>query len=338
MHLRKFASKCLNLIAFFLFIFLLGCNGNGIQLKDRSRSLQEWKEPNGKIKVLTTIGMISDLVKMIGDGHVDAFTLIQGELDPHTYQIVKGDDEKFSFAQLIFYNGLGLEHGPSLQHRLMTHSHAVAIGNNIQKKFPQKMLYYNGQLDPHIWMDVSLWAESIPLIVEALTIRDPSHAEDYQKNGEEVYKNLQNLHASLRSSMESIPQEKRYLITSHDAFNYFTRAYLSTEEERMQGTWQKRFAAPEGLAPDSQLSSEDIRIILDHMAQHQIQVLFPESNISKASIKKIISSGNEKGLNLHIAETHLYADAMGPPGSDGDSYLKMMQHNASTLIKWLSGL
>src|ERR1700722_13190650 len=98
-----------------------------------THSAKSWKEPNGKVKVLATIAMIGNLVEQIGGDYVDTFTLIGGELDPHSYQLVKGDDEKLAFANIIFFNGLGLEHGPSLQRYLYHEPKAIAIGDHIKE-------------------------------------------------------------------------------------------------------------------------------------------------------------------------------------------------------------
>jgi manganese/zinc/iron transport system substrate-binding protein len=318
-----------------LCFLLLLCACSGGDLQNRADELKQWKEPNGKLKVLSTTGMIDDLVKQIGDDHVDSIILIKGELDPHSYQLVKGDDEKLLFANLIFSNGLGLEHGPSLQRHLSGNPKAVPLGNLIMKEDPNLILHYNGQLDPHIWMDISLWEKTVPFIVEALSKQDPAHAGIYRANGDKLISEMKKKHEEIKREMVSIPAEKRFLVTSHDAFNYFTRAYLATDEERKNGSWQKRFAAPEGLAPESQLSVTDIQMIIDHLKKYNIHVLFPETNVSKDSIRKIISAGKEKGLELFIANPCLYGDAMGPPGSDGDTYLKMIQHNATTIAEYL---
>ncbi len=311
-----------------LFLILcLACNP--------SQSNKEWFKPNKKIKVLSTISMIDDLVRQIGGDAVDSMTLIKGELDPHSYQLVKGDDEKLAFADIIFYNGLGLEHGPSLHHYLESSGKAVGLGNRIREEHPELILLYNGQQDPHIWMDVSLWARTLTFIADALANKDPEHAPIFLENANKLQKALQELHAGIRKQMQEIPEHQRYLVTSHDAFNYFTRAYLAEDAELHNNDWQKRFAAPEGLAPESQLSVAEIQFIIDYLSKHQIHMLFPESNVSKDSLRKIIQAGKEKGLNLKLAQDPLYADAMGKPGSDGDTYMKMIQHNANMIAHYL---
>lgn len=317
-----------------LYILLFFCVSCASQEGTKSR-LKEWMQPNEKIKVLSTVGMIDDLVQIIGGEYVDGLVLITGQLDPHSYQLVKGDDEKFAFADIIFYNGLSLEHGPSIKKILSEKQNAYGLGDLIREEEPQLILEYNGQIDPHIWMDVSLWKKTIPIIVEKLSLYSPEHAETFSKNGQALETALSELHEEMFVKLQEIPQEKRYVVTSHDAFNYFAKTYLATDEERLDGTWQKRFAAPEGLSPDSQLSTYDIKEIVDHLEKYNIQVLFPESNVSRDSIKKIVSAGREKGLDLYIAECPLYADAMGPKGSDGDTYKKMIHHNAELIGLYL---
>jgi manganese/zinc/iron transport system substrate-binding protein len=291
-------------------------------------SLDSWMENNGKIKVLSTTNMIHDLVSEIGKEWIDATPLIIGEIDPHSYELVKGDDEKLSRAQMVFFNGLGLEHGASLHYRLKHHPRAVGLGDQIAKKHPEAILRVDGQVDPHIWMDVSLWAEAIDPIVEAFAEGDPEHASDYRKNGEALRQKMRDVHQSLRAQLQEVPASKRFLVTSHDAFNYFARSYLAEERET---SWKERVAAPEGLAPDGQLSSADIQKIIKHLMSHQIGVVFPESNVSRDSLRKIVSACQEKGLLVKVSDHVLYGDAMGPVGSDADTYLKMMKHNGAVL-------
>lgn len=320
---------------FFLLVsalFLISCSDSS---QHRQEELIRFRSKNGKVKVLSTIAMIGNLVTQIGKEHVDSLTLLSGDLDPHSYQLVKGDDEKLAYADIIFYNGLGLEHGPSLQHYLETSEKAIALGDKIMAENPEIILYVQGQLDPHIWMDISLWSRNISFIVSALSSIDPSHADLYQKNGEQLLAELKEIHQAIRAELSELPLNKRYLVTSHDAFNYFTRAYLATDQEQRDGTWSQRLAAPEGLAPESQLSAVHIQEIINYLILHHVHVIFPESNVSKDSIRKIVSAGKEKGLDITMAPCCLYSDAMGQPGSDGDTYQKMITHNAHWIMKYL---
>jgi manganese/zinc/iron transport system substrate-binding protein len=293
--------------------------------------------PNGKMKVLATTAQVCDLVANVGGEHVDAITLITGEMDPHSYELVKGDDEKLSYARLLFYNGLGLEHGASLKHRLQTHPGGVSIGDSILARQRARILSVDQQLDPHIWMDISLWMEGIDAVVQALSQADPEHAAYFAENGSALRVRMTAAHQRIVEAMECVPAHKRYLVTSHDAFNYFTRAYLAEPEERDSGKWEERFEAPEGLAPDGQLSAADIQRLIDYLCAHQIGVVFPESNVSRDSLRKIVSACLSKGLVVTLSSDPLYGDAMGPPGSGADAYLGMMQHNAAVILAGWGG-
>lgn len=290
-------------------------------------------EPNGKPKVLSTIAMIDDLVAEIAGEYIDHTVLIYGEVDPHSYELVKGDGEKFEYADLIFYNGLGLEHGASIQSHLQRHSHAVPLGETIAK---EDLLTFDGQIDPHIWMDITLWSHVIDPIVMHLSEIDKEHREIYEQNGKQLKEKMLQKDQELMTMIHEIPQEKRYLVTSHDAFNYFTRRYLANPNENKDAKWKIRHQAPEGLSPEGQISVKDIQKVVDFLCAYDIPVVFSESNINKDSLNKIIDVCKKRGKEVRIATTPLYGDSMGKSGSDADSYLKMLEHNIKTIHTSLS--
>lgn len=289
---------------------------SGCKPKDQPKC---WYAEDGRIKVLSTTAMIGNLVEAIGGDHLDSLILIRGESDPHSYELVKGDDEKFSSADILFANGLNLEHGASLRHQLQSQSHVVYLGSEVEKKVPTQVIRVNGEKDPHVWMDISLWVEAIDAVVEALSTRDKAHSVEYRRNGDQCRQEMLQTHYQIMREMKQIPEEKRYLVTSHDAFRYFVRAYLSEEEQ-----WQKRCVAPEGLAPEGQLSLHDIKKVIDHISSHQIKVVFPESNLSKDALSKIISAAPHP---VRCSRDSLYGDTMGTK-----TYLEMISHNANVLI------
>lgn len=272
--------------------------------------------------------MINDIVKQIGGEKVDSITLIRGELDPHSYELVKGDDEKFARADLVFYNGLGLEHGLSLRQNLENHSKAIAVAEPLLKENPELILTMDGTFDPHIWMDIALWVKTIDPIVSALSIQDPIHAAFYRENGDKLKSILQEADRSMYATLQAIDAKRRYLVTSHDAFHYFTRHYLAEPGEK---EWALRCKAPEGLAPEAQMSVNDVIAIIDHIEAFHISVLFPESNVSKDSLRKIINACREKGCDIRLCQEELYADSMGK----ANSYLEMIAHNVKIIAREL---
>lgn len=307
----------MRLITLFLLLLCWGCNSS-------APSTSHFFEKNGKIKVLSTTAIIDDMVGRVGGEYIDHIPLIYGEIDPHSYELVKGDDEKLHFAELIVGNGLNLEHGASLRAQLYNHKNVLLLGEEIKKQHPESILYVGNDVDPHIWMDVRLWSSSIDSLVEALSQLDPDHAADYRKNGQALYEEMANVDRDIYKELQAVPADVRYLVTSHDAFNYFARAYLIEN-----GEWKERFIAPEGLAPEGQLSTQDIQRVVDHLLQYQIRVVFPESNVSRDALKKITSACQHKGLNVKISPGPLYGDAMGSSAS----YIEMMRHNSSILFR-----
>lgn len=295
------------------------------------QKVRSWMADNGKIKVLSTITQVGDLVEEIGGDRIDHWVLMQGNLDPHSYELVKGDDEKFTRAEIVFYNGLGLEHGASLAASLQNHPSSISLGAFVQEKFPEKILKKNKRIDPHIWMDVSLWKQTIEPIVKTLSEKDPKGKAFYEERGRVLEKKMDQIHQEMFSRLQKVPSEKRYLVTSHDAFHYFTRSYLADPEEGE--SWTERFAAPEGLAPDGQLNPTDIEGIINYLRGHQISVLFPESNVSQDSIKKIVSAGKELGLIVSICSDALYGDAMND--AERQAYFASMLHNAEVIARHL---
>lgn len=305
------------ILSLFLPLLVIGCS-----VSDKNIS-----ENNDKLKVLSTTAQIHDLTKAIGGDRIDAKILIRGDLDPHSYEIVKGDGEKLSTANLIFYNGLGLEHGASLSSFLQNSSKAIPLGDRIRAAYPDRILKKEGVTDPHIWMDISLWQKGIDPIVQALSEADPVGAPLYRQRAEALTQRMDQAHNALYARLQKIPQEKRYLVTSHDAFRYFTRTYLADPKDT---NWESRFAAPEGLAPEGQLNPKDIQKIINFLKAKGIEVLFPESNVSRDSIRKIASAGKELGLEIRICSEPLYGDAMG-----GLGYLEMMEKNGETIARCL---
>jgi manganese/zinc/iron transport system substrate-binding protein len=306
-----------------LFLFV-GCG----RKNPSSTGLTDWMEASQGVKVLSTTAMIEDLVKQVGGEHIHSLCLIVGDLDPHSYELIKGDDEKLQRADLIFYNGLGLEHGASVLHYLRKGDKSVSVGEEILKKFPERLIKVEGQIDPHIWMDMELFSEIIDPIVIGLSLKDPSHRLDYQKRGEELKKELKEKDQNLREKMQQIPEEKRYLVTSHDAFHYFAKQYLAPS---LESDWEKRVQAPEGLAPEGQMSVFDIQKVTNFLCENQVGVVFPESNVSPEALKKIVSVCGKRGLKVEVAKASLYGDTMAGAGS----YIEMMEHNIETLTTYM---
>lgn len=306
------------LLAVLAMVAFVGCS------KGPKQNLNEWMAQEGCLKVLSTTAMIEDVVKQVGGEEICSLCLIVGDLDPHSYELVKGDDEKLQAADVIFYNGVGLEHGASIRYYLTHDSKAVAVGDTLLDRFPDRLVRVDGELDPHIWMDMDLFSEIVDPIVATLSEKDPAKASLFYERGQIVKEKLKAKDRLLRETMSQVPPEKRFLVTSHDAFHYFTKRYLALEEDP---NWERRVQAPEGLAPDGQMSVFDIQKVTDFLCENQVQVVFPESNVSRDSLRKIVHVCKKKGLEVHVADVPLYGDTM----AGANSYEEMMEHNVNTL-------
>ena len=316
-----------SILAASLVAVLIGCLSGCSSREGRGHRLKSWMQDSSELKILCTTAQIGDLVAEIGGDRIKTWVLIQGDLDPHSYELVKGDDEKILSAAIVFYNGLNLEHGASLSSLLRSNPNAVPLGDKLADRFPDKILKRGSVVDPHLWMDISVWQLTIDPILEQLCSKDPEGEFYYRERADQLATKMGRVHLEIREKLHQIPPHKRYLLTSHDAFRYFTRGYLSVDGE---ANWQNRFAAPEGLAPDGQLSPVDIQRMIDFLREYRICVLFPESNVSRDSIKKIASAGQELGLQIRVCNETLYGDSMS-----GLSYLEMMQKNADVVARYL---
>jgi manganese/zinc/iron transport system substrate-binding protein len=304
----------------FCLLFLISCVG-GI---NQHRSV--WLEDNGKVKVLCTTEIIADIVRGVGGDDIDVDVLIPRDLDPHSYELVKGDYDRFEFANLIVSNGLGLERGSSLFNLLSNNERVVELGDEIMEEAPQEICTIDHHPDPHIWMDISVWQRTVKIVVKALSDLDEGRRGVFEERGELVVAELLHADIEILELLNSIPEEHRYLVTVHDAFNYFVKRYFSSHAELEDGSWRLRQEAPEGLSPESGLSSTDIRRILDYIEAHDIRVIFYEHNVNVDSLMKIIDVAKETGFPLKLSDEGLYSDTLG-----SNTYLEMMHYNAATI-------
>lgn len=289
-----------------------------------------WFDQDQRLAVLSTTEMIESLVREVGKEEIKSLSLISHGLDPHTYELVKGDDEKLLRADLIFFNGLGLEHGSSLKYALQTNPNAFSLSQELGK---DAIIYHGSTPDPHIWMDLSLFSKTIDTIVFELTRARPDKQEFFEQNGNALRKRLLALHNDAKALFTEIPPEKRYLVTTHDAFHYFARAYLATKEELKGEAWRIRCKAPEGLAPDGQISITILEDLLRHIRTYRVTSLFAEEAINQDSLRKLVEAARETGMEISIPAQTLYSDSLGGPGSPVENYFQMIPYNSKIIAE-----
>lgn len=268
-----------------------------------------WPDPD-KPRIVSTTEMVHAIVASIGKDAFQYQVLITGELDPHSYQLVKGDGERLASADRIFANGLSLEHGPSLKKFLESSKATVFLGDILALALPQKFLSVSGQVDPHIWMDLSLFAQNTHQIAHEMALLVPSQRDLFFERARKLRTFILTAHDMCHHTMQQLPEQSRYLVTSHDAFHYFVRAYIATEKEKKENSWTSRMIAAEGLAPESQISISQIAMVADFMQAKGVATLFAESNINTDAIRKIESVMRYRGVPVRISTTALYGDSM----------------------------
>ena len=274
-----------------------------------------------KMSVVTTIGMIGDVAANIGGERVDAYSMMGAGVDPHLYKAKAGDLNRLNKADLILYNGLHLEAkmGDVLAQLSKTRN-IKAIEDGITE---DTLIITDQAHDPHIWFDVSNWMIASNIILEALIRTDPDGEAYYRENHAIYLQKLKDLDAYTKEKAFTIPEERRILITAHDAFNYFGRAY-GFEVKGLQG-----------ISTVDEASTSDVRELADYIAENKIRSLFVESSVSDKSIRALQAAVKSRGGNVEIGG-ELFSDAMGNTGTFEGTYIGMVTHNIDTIVAGLS--
>lgn len=178
---------------------------------------------------------------------------------------------------------------------------------------------FQGAYDPHVWFDVRLWAMTIDVVARTLSEADPAHARDFAANAERYRAELAELDRYVREQAARVPAERRVLITAHDAFNYFGRAY----------GFQVR--GLQGISTASEAGTADVQALAQFIAARRIPAIFVESSIPRRTIEAVREAVAARGYDVRIGGS-LFSDAMGNPGTDEGTYMGMVRHNIDTIV------
>lgn len=280
------------------------------------------------IRATVTVGMVADLVREIGGERLEVTQLLGSGVDPHLYKPTRDDVTSLTKADIVFFNGLYLEGkmAETLQ-RFTEKKRSVAVAERLSaERLNAERLNaeHTGDEhpDPHVWMDVSLWSEVAQAIGDELSQYDPTHKEEYQKRTQELRAKLDALHQYGLTQIASIPKDQRVLVTSHDAFRYFGRAY-GIEVEAIQG-----------ISTESEAGLQRMNELVDMLVSRKVQAVFVESSVPKESIESLLLGAQNRGHKVTIA-AELYSDAMGDAGTYEGTYIGMMDHNLSSIARAL---
>jgi manganese/zinc/iron transport system substrate-binding protein len=274
-----------------------------------------------KIKATTTVGMIADTVRNVGGERVEVAALMGPGVDPHLYKASQGDIARLSQADIILYNGLNLEGkmGDIFVKMASGGKPTIAVTEGIDPSKLREPPEFLGHYDPHVWFDVSMWAQTIPPVVDALSKLDPNSSSLFESNGRAYRQKLDELHRYCKTRLATIPRPQRVLVTAHDAFGYFGRAY-DVEVVGLQG-----------ISTSSEYGLKDVQRLVEIIARRKIPAVFVESSVPKRSIEAVIAGCKARGHNVRIGGT-LFSDAMGAPGTPEGTYPGMVRHNVDTIV------
>ncbi len=281
---------------------------------------------SSQLYIVTTTGMLADVVKNITGENAKVESLMGSGVDPHLYKATQCDLNKLVKADMVFYNGLGLEGKmENVLLKLEKKKPVIGVGNGIDElqlintnESTEKKLSF----DPHIWMDVALWMKAVMMISTSLQESDSLNATVYEENTVRYLSALAGLHEEITQLIATIPDAQRLLITSHDAFGYFGRAYR-IEVEGLQG-----------ISTAAEVGLQDVTRLVNKIVDRKVKAVFVETSISDRLLKSVVESCRELKHEVKIGGS-LYSDALGQSGTPEGNYIGMMRANVNIIVESL---
>lgn len=278
---------------------------------------------NGKLNVVTSTTMITDLVKNIGGDYINVEGLMGSGVDPHLYKASEGDVTKLVNADVIFYNGLHLE-GKLVEifEKMDSDKETIALADEINKKQLIGSEYFASNYDPHVWFDINFFKQFVEKVTIVLSEKDPINAEKYRENEKRYLADLNKLDEDVQGVVDVLPKEKRILVTAHDAFNYFGKAY------------DFEVVGLQGLSTATEAGVQDVQKLAAFIIDKKIKAIFIESSVPKRTIEALQAAVKSKGHDVVIGGT-LYSDALGNAGTAEGTYVGMYRYNIKTIVSAL---
>ena len=283
----------------------------------------------GRLQVVTTTSLVGDLARQIGGADIDVQSLMGPGVDPHLYRARESDVARMVGADLILYTGLHLEGkmGEVLEgvarRGIGVEPVAETIGEDALIAATGTIATSGGTYDPHVWMDVTLWRRVAVAVADALAAADPAHEAAFRARSLAYDARLDSLDAYVRTRIAELPPERRVLVTAHDAFNYFGKAY-GVDVRGLQG-----------ISTATEAGTADVRALAEFVAETRLPALFVESSVSPRAIEAVRAAVRARGFEVRIGGS-LYSDALGGPGSGADTYVGMIRANVDTIVDGLN--
>lgn len=272
------------------------------------------------LHIVATTGMLGDMIANIGGEHVEVSSLMGSGVDPHLYKATQGDLKRFRRADLIVHNGLHLEGKlTDILGKLARRQPVYAVSEGLNS---DRLIHpdgHSGHPDPHLWFDIALWREAGEGLRDQLIELDPRHADDFRRQAADYFARLDRLHAWTAEQIATIPERQRVLVTAHDAFSYFGRAY-DIEVVGLQG-----------ISTATEYGLYDVKRVRELVIERGVKAIFVESSVPKKFIESLQQGLAAEGHQVAIGG-ELFSDAMGRPGTLEGTYVGMVEHNVNTIV------
>jgi manganese/zinc/iron transport system substrate-binding protein len=272
--------------------------------------------------------MVADIARNVAGDRAEIAALLGSGVDPHLYKLTRSDIAQLMRADVVFYSGLLLEGKmtDALVRVAASGKPVFAVTEAIDERYLLEPEGFLGHHDPHVWMDPDAWSQAAAVVADKLADRiDPAGADAYRDNLAAYQSQLADLDAYIHRIIETIPGDRRVLITAHDAFNYFGRRY-GLEVLGIQG-----------ISTESEAGVREIERLVDLLVEKKIPAVFVETTVPQRSVKALIAGARARGHEVIIGGS-LFSDAMGAPGTYEGTYVGMIDHNATTIARALGGV
>ncbi len=268
-----------------------------------------------KKNVVVTTSFLADMVEQIAGDSVNIDMIIPAGEDPHLYVAKPDDLTKIQKSDLLLYHGIHFE-GKMVE---ALEKKGTAVTKNF-KDDEIGVMEEDGEKikDPHFWFNLDLYKKAVDVANEELGKLVPEKKDEYSKKAEAYKAELDKLNEENKKLLSEIPKENRYLVTPHDAFNYFSRAY------------DIEVVAPQGVSTDSELANKDIDKTAQFIVDHKIKAIFAESTTNPERMNKLKEIVKSKGFDVKVVsgeDKELFSDSLAPKGSKGDTFIDMYRHN-----------
>lgn len=304
MNARTFSSTMLILLGLCLYLFYKAHTAQSLP----------------RHTIVCTTSIIADTVKKIVGDQRPVISLMGPGIDPHLYRARESDIHKLAQAEIIFYNGLHLEGRMAhILEKMNGYAPTIAVSDGLD---PHKLMapaQFPTNYDPHIWLDVTLWMQVVTYITKIVCSQDPEHTELYTDNARAYSQELQELNRYVQSQVAKLPHAQRILVTAHDAFGYFGKAYGF------------KVVGLQGMSTQTEAGLHDITDLVTFIVEHKIPALFAESSIPSQAIAAVQQAARARSWAVAVGPT-LYTDALGGPGSGAESYSTMIRYNVDAII------